>query len=158
VLLNNEMDDFTVRPGEPNFFGLIQGEANVIAPGKRMLSAMTPTLVLDSHGALTHVLGTPGGATIITTISQLISSLVDHGFTLADAVAAPRLHHQHLPDLLQVEPGGLAADVVRELEEMGHRVADRTEMSGDVQAIQVNVDGSLEGVPDPRRGGVAIGV
>jgi gamma-glutamyltranspeptidase/glutathione hydrolase len=158
VLLNNEMDDFTVRPGEPNFFGLVQGAANGIAPGKRMLSAMTPTLALDSKGRLTHVLGTPGGATILTTMSQLISSLVDHRFTLADAVAAPRLHHQHLPDLLQVEPGGLPPDVMRELEAMGHTVAERTEPSGDVQAIQVNADGSLEGVPDPRRGGVALGV
>jgi gamma-glutamyltranspeptidase/glutathione hydrolase len=158
VLLNNEMDDFTVRLGEPNFFGLVQGEANAIGPRKRMLSAMTPTLVCDAKGRLTHVLGTPGGATILTTMSQLISSLVDHGFTLADAVAAPRLHHQHLPDLLQVEPGGLPAEVIRELEGMGHTVTERTEPSGDVQAIQVNGDGSLEGVPDPRRGGVAMGV
>jgi gamma-glutamyltranspeptidase/glutathione hydrolase len=158
VLLNNEMDDFTARRGEPNFFGLVQGDANAIAPGKRMLSAMTPTLMLDTRGRLTHVLGTPGGATIITTTSQLISSIVDHGLTLADAVAAPRLHHQHLPDLLQVEPGGLPANVVAELEEMGHAVAERTEPSGDVQAIEVSSDGSLEGVPDPRRGGVAMGV
>ncbi|MGE0158867.1 MAG: gamma-glutamyltransferase [Gemmatimonadales bacterium] len=158
VLLNNEMDDFTVRPGEPNFFGLVQGEANAIAPGKRMLSAMTPTLVLDEGGRLSHVLGTPGGATIITTISQLVSSIVDHGLSLADAVAAPRVHHQHLPDLLQVEPGGLPASVVRELEAIGHEVRERPELSGDVQAIAVRADGALEGAPDPRRGGVAIGL
>jgi gamma-glutamyltranspeptidase/glutathione hydrolase len=158
VLLNNEMDDFTVRPGQPNFFGLIQGDANAIAPGKRMLSAMTPTLMLDAAGRLTHVLGTPGGATILTTMSQLISSVVDHGLSLTDAVAAPRLHHQHLPDVLQVEPGGLSADIVRELEEIGHAVAERSEPSGDVQAIRASPDGSLEGVPDPRRGGAAIGV
>jgi len=158
VLLNNEMDDFTVRPGEPNFFGLVQGDANAIAPGKRMLSAMTPTLVLDGHGRLTHVLGTPGGATIITTTSQIVSSLLDHGLTLTDAVAAPRLHHQHLPDALQVEPGGLPADVVSELEAMGHTVRERPEWSGDVQAIAVAGDGGLQGVPDPRRGGVAIGL
>jgi gamma-glutamyltranspeptidase/glutathione hydrolase len=158
VLLNNEMDDFTVRPGEPNFFGLVQGEANSIAPGKRMLSAMTPTVVLDGSGRLTHVLGTPGGATIITTMSQLISSIVDHGLTLADAVAAPRVHHQHLPDLLQVEPGGLPLEIAHQLESMGHAVRERSELSGDVQAIQVSADGTLEGVPDPRRGGVAIGL
>ena len=158
VLLNNEMDDFTVRPGEPNFFGLVQGEANQIAPGKRMLSAMTPTILLDERGRLSHVVGTPGGATIITTLSQLISSILDHGLTLADAVAAPRLHHQHLPDLLQVEPGGLPPEIVRQLEAMGHPVRERSELSGDVQAIQVNGDGSLEGVPDPRRGGVAMGL
>jgi gamma-glutamyltranspeptidase/glutathione hydrolase len=103
-------------------------------------------------------LGTPGGATILTTMSQLISSIVDHELTLTDAVAAPRLHHQHLPDVLQVEPGGLPADIVRQLEDMGHTVKERSEPSGDVQAIQVNRDGSLEGVPDPRRGGVAIGL
>ena len=91
-------------------------------------------------------------------MSQLISSIVDHRLTLADAVAAPRLHHQHLPDLLQVEPGGLPPSVVRELEAMGHTVGERSELSGDVQAIQVNGDGTLEGVPDPRRGGVAIGL
>jgi gamma-glutamyltranspeptidase/glutathione hydrolase len=158
VLLNNEMDDFTVRPGEPNFFGLVQGDANAIAPGKRMLSAMTPTLVLDERGRLSHVLGTPGGATIITTTSQIVSNLLDHGLSLADAVAAPRLHHQHLPDTLQVEPGGLPADVVRALDSMGHTVRERPEWSGDVQAIAVAADGSLEGVPDPRRGGVAIGL
>lgn len=158
VLLNNEMDDFTVRPGEPNFFGLVQGDANAIAPGKRMLSAMTPTLMFDGSGRLSHVLGTPGGATIITTISQIVSSLVDHGFTLADAVSAPRLHHQHLPDALQFEPGGLPADVVLELEEMGHALLQRAEMSGDVQAIALRPDGILEGVPDPRRGGVAMGL
>ncbi len=158
VLLNNEMDDFTVRPGEPNFFGLVQGDANAIAPGKRMLSAMTPTLVLDRAGRLSHVLGSPGGATIITTISQIISSIADHGFTLTDAVAGPRLHHQHLPDAIQVEPGGLPADVAAELEALGHVVRERPEMSGDVQAIAVAADGSLEGVPDPRRGGVAMGL
>ncbi len=158
VLLNNEMDDFTTRPGEPNFFGLVQGGANAIAPGKRMLSAMTPTLVLDGTGRLSHVLGTPGGATIITTISQVISSLVDHGLTLADAVAAPRLHHQHLPDVLQVEPGGLSPVTRHEVEAMGHTVRERPELSGDMQAIQVNQDGTLEGVPDPRRGGLAIGL
>jgi gamma-glutamyltranspeptidase/glutathione hydrolase len=158
VLLNNEMDDFTVRPGEPNFFGLVQGDANAIAPGKRMLSAMTPTLLLDARGRLSHVLGTPGGATIITTTSQIVSSLLDHGLTLTDAIAAPRLHHQHLPDTLQVEPGGLPADVVSELEAMGHVVRERSEWSGDVQAIAVAADGALEGVPDPRRGGVAIGL
>jgi gamma-glutamyltranspeptidase/glutathione hydrolase len=158
VLLNNEMDDFTVRPGEPNFFGLVQGEANAIAPGKRMLSAMTPTLVLNERGLLSHVLGTPGGATIITTISQMVSSLLDHGLTLVDAVAAPRLHHQHQPDALQVEPGGLPAGVVSELEAMGHTVRERSEWSGDVQAISIRADGTLEGVPDPRRGGVAAGL
>jgi gamma-glutamyltranspeptidase/glutathione hydrolase len=158
VLLNNEMDDFTTRPGEANAFGLVQGEANRIAPGKRMLSAMTPTLVLDARWRLALVVGTPGGATIMTTTFQVVSNLVDHGMTLADAVAAPRVHHQHLPDRLEVEPAGLPADVVEELRAMGHVVAERTELAGDVQAVRVWPDGTLEGVADPRRGGAALGL
>lgn len=158
VLLNNEMDDFTTRPGEPNAFGLVQGEANRIAPGKRMLSAMTPALVLDPSGRLAFVLGTPGGATIPTTTFQVVSNLVDHGMPLADAVAAPRVHHQHLPDRLEVEPGGLPEPVVEELRAMGHTVTERVELSGDVQAVGVRPDGRLEGVADPRRGGAALGL
>jgi gamma-glutamyltranspeptidase/glutathione hydrolase len=158
VLLNNEMDDFTARPGEPNFFGLVQGEANQVAPGKRMLSAMTPTLVLDPAGRLSLVVGTPGGATIMTTIFQVISNLLDYGMTLADAVAAPRVHHQHLPDRIQAEPGGLPPEVVAELRSMGHAVVEGPEHTGDVQAIEVGDDGTLRGVADPRRGGVALGL
>ena len=100
IVLNNDMDDFTSRPGAANQFGLVQGEANAIAPGKRMLSAMTPTLVLDPEGRLFLVLGTPGGSTIITTVFQVLSNLLDHGMGLAPAVLAPRVHHQHLPDAL----------------------------------------------------------
>jgi len=158
VLLNNEMDDFTAKPGAPNFFGLVQGEANAIAPGKRMLSAMTPTMVLAPDGRLSLVVGTPGGATIITTVFQVISNVLDHGMTLADAVAAPRVHHQHLPDRIQVEPGGLPSAVMEQLRAMGHTVAERSELSGDVEAVGVRADGTLEGVADPRRGGVALGL
>jgi gamma-glutamyltranspeptidase/glutathione hydrolase len=156
VLLNNEMDDFTVKPGAPNHFGLVQGEANAIEPGKRMLSAMTPTIVLAPDGALRLVVGAPGGATIITTVFQVISNILDHGMELADAVAAPRVHHQHLPDRIDVEPGGLPEPVVRELEERGHAVAERPEPWGDVQAVTVGGEGQREGVADPRRGGVAV--
>jgi gamma-glutamyltranspeptidase/glutathione hydrolase len=158
VLLNNEMDDFTTKPGAPNFFGLVQGEANAIAPGKRMLSAMTPTFVLDPRGRLSLVIGTPGGATIMTTIFQVISNVVDHGMSLSDAVAAPRLHHQHLPDRIDVEPGGLPPQVLQDLQALGHAVAERSEMSGDVQAVRMHDDGRLEGAADPRRGGVALGL
>jgi gamma-glutamyltranspeptidase/glutathione hydrolase len=160
VLLNNEMDDFTTRPGEPNHFGLVQGVANAIAPGKRMLSAMTPTMVLDPGpgGHLHLVLGTPGGSTITTTVFQVISNVIDHGMSLMDAVAAPRVHHQHLPDRIQLEPGALPDDVVAELRAMGHDVEEPTEMWGDVQAVRVRPDDTLEGVADPRRGGVAEGL
>ncbi len=159
VLLNNEMDDFTTRPGEPNHFGLVQGEVNTVAPGKRMLSAMTPTIVLDRAGdRLSMVLGTPGGATITTTVFQVLSNVLNHGMTLTDAVAAPRVHHQHRPDLIHVEPGGLPPEVMSTLRRWGHDVVERDEFSGDVQAVGVHTDGTLEGVADPRRGGMALGV
>ncbi len=158
VLLNNEMDDFTLQPGTANHFGLVQGAANSIAPGKRMLSAMTPTIVLGAEGGLRLVVGAPGGATIITSVFQVISNLLDHGMSLADAVAAPRVHHQHLPDRIDVEPGGLPEEVRAALEERGHTVAERPEPWGDVQAVWVGPDGLLEGAADPRRGGVARGL
>jgi len=158
VILNNEMDDFTARPGTPNHFGLVQGEANAIAPRKRMLSAMTPTLVLDSRDRLSLVIGAPGGATIMTTVFQVVSSMIDHGMTLADAVAAPRVHHQHLPDVIEVEPGGLPTEVAEALRALGHSVQERTQPWGDVQAVAVGPDGTLQGVSDPRRGGTALGL
>lgn len=158
VLLNNEMDDLTTRPGRPNFFGLVQGEANAVEPGKRPLSAMTPTLVLGPGGRLELVVGTPGGSTIITTVFQIISNLLDHGMELADAVAAPRVHHQHLPDEIRYEPGGLHEATVEGLRARGHRVLEWDEPRGDVQAVRVRRDGRLEAVADPRLGGSAAGV
>ncbi len=155
VLLNNEMDDFTARPGVPNFFGLIQGEANAIGPGKRMLSAMTPTLVTGPTGDLRFVVGSPGGATIITTVFQLLSNLLDFGWSLPDAVGAPRVHHQHRPDHITVEPGALPQAVSEALEERGHEVVVGPEPWGDVEAVAVGSDGVMEVVADPRRGGVA---
>lgn len=158
VLLNNEMDDFTARPGTPNFFGLVQGEANTIQPGKRMLSTMTPTMVLDGRGALKMVVGAPGGATIITTVFQVVSNVLDHGMTLAQAVMAPRVHHQHLPDRIRHEPRGLPGDVVEGLVGLGHEVIEHHEEAGDAQAVLITEDGTLHGVADPRRGGVAAGL
>lgn len=158
VLLNNEMDDFTAKTGEPNHFGLIQGAGNRIAPRKRMLSAMTPTLVLDSEEKLSLVVGAPGGSTIMTTIFQVISNVVDHGMTLAEAVAAPRVHHQHLPDRIEIEPGALPSPVVGKLRALGHEVSEGAEFWGDVQAVRVMEDGSLQGAADPRRGGIALGI
>ena len=108
-LLNNEMDDFAAAPGKPNMYGLVQGEANAIEPGKRMLSSMTPSIVLDPAGELDMVVGTPGGPTIITTVYHVMSNVIDQGMTLEEAVGAPRVHHQALPDRLFFEPSGLHA-------------------------------------------------
>ncbi len=154
-LLNDEMDDFTVAPGRPNLYGLVQGEANAIAPGKRMLSAMTPTIVLDPEGRLEMVLGTPGGPTIITQVYHVLSNVLDHGMSLADAVSAPRMHHQALPDRIQVERDGFPAEVLAALRAMGHEVRERNTM-GDVEAIRRTPAG-WEGVSDPRRGGGGAG-
>jgi gamma-glutamyltranspeptidase / glutathione hydrolase len=154
-LLNNEMDDFTSAPGKPNMFGLIQGEANAIMPGKRMLSAMTPSIVLDTAGALYMVLGTPGGPTIITTVSQVLLNVIDQRMSLADAVAAPRFHHQALPDIIRSERGGLSEQTIQALMQIGHAV-DRRGGSGTVAAIQKTAGGWV-GVIDPRSAGGALG-
>lgn len=161
--LNNEMDDFAALPGTPNMFGLVQGEANAIEPGKRMLSAMTPTIVTRPDGSLFCVLGTPGGATIITNVFQNLVNLIDYEMTLVEAVRVPRIHHQHLPDVIQYERNSLSAETVAALEAMGHTVRERYDREslyphiGDIQAILVREDGVLEGVSDPRRGGAAVG-
>ena len=156
-VLNNEMDDFTSKPGVPNQYGLVQGANNAVGPGKRMLSAMTPTVVLRPDGELFFVTGSPGGATIITTVFQTISNVVDYGMNVVQAVNAPRVHHQHLPDQIRFEQGGLPAETVADLEARGHTVSERGGVSGDVQAIMVMPDGTLEAAADPRRGGAAAG-
>ena len=155
-VLNNEMDDFAAKPGTPNQFGLVQGENNAVEPGKRMLSAMTPSIVLTPRGELLMVTGTPGGSTIITTVFQTISNVIDYGMNVAQAVNAPRVHHQHLPDQIYYEADGLPAETVSALEALGHTMVERSGVSGDVQAILV-VDGVLTAWSDPRRGGRAMG-
>jgi gamma-glutamyltranspeptidase / glutathione hydrolase len=135
---------------------LVQGEANAIAPGKRMLSAMTPTIVLDPSGRVKLVTGTPGGATIITTVAQLISNVLDFGMDAAHATLAPRIHHQHLPDILRYERSGLRHDVESALTSRGHQLESRAGYSGDAQTILVLPGGILSGVADPRRGGAAL--
>ncbi len=155
-VLNNEMDDFAAKPGTPNQFGLVQGENNAVGPGKRMLSAMTPTIVVGPDGGLRMVTGTPGGSTIITTVFQTISNVLDYGMNVVEAVEAPRIHHQHLPDQIYFEAGGLELSTVEALEALGHRVIERGDISGDVQAILVG-HGMITGWSDPRRGGVALG-
>jgi gamma-glutamyltranspeptidase/glutathione hydrolase len=162
--LNNEMDDFSAQPGTPNMFGLVQGEANAIASGKRMLSAMTPSMLLRPDGSLLLVIGSPGGATIITNVFQNISNVVDYGMNLVETVHAPRLHHQHLPDRIDYEPGSLDQSTIIALEAMGHTLRERSDPNslypyiGDIQAIMVLPDGTFLGVSDPRRGGAAVGI
>ena len=147
-LLNNEMDDFSAAPGTPNSYGLIGGEANAIAPGKRMLSSMTPTII-TRDGKLLMVVGTPGGSTIITSVFQVVLDVLDHDMTMQEAVATPRFHHQWLPDSIQVEAGAIATDDSLALTRMGHAFKIRAPI-GRVDAILVLPDGRLEGGADPR--------
>jgi gamma-glutamyltranspeptidase / glutathione hydrolase len=155
-LLNDEMDDFASAPGKPNQYGLVQGDVNAIAPSKRMLSAMTPTIVLDPAGRLFMVVGTPGGPTIITTVAQVISNVIDQRMSLADAVAAPRIHHQHLPDVIRYERGGLNGRTVRRLQALGYTVREQQGYSGEVAAI-IRGEHGWVGVADPRMEGAAVG-
>lgn len=152
-LLNNEMDDFAVKPGAPNYYGLIQGEINAIAPGKRPLSSMTPTMVLRD-GRLAMVLGSPGGPRIITTVLQVFLNVADFGMDLWSAVARPRFHHQWKPDRIVVEPG-FSPDTLALLRARGHRIEEARSI-GEVAAIRAE-DGWLVGVADPRAEGKAAG-
>jgi gamma-glutamyltranspeptidase/glutathione hydrolase len=155
-LLNNEMDDFSAKPGSPNMFGLIGGEANAVGPGKRMLSSMTPTLLVKD-GKTRLVLGSPGGSRIITTVLQVVLNVVDFKMTVQEAVDAPRFHHQWLPDAIRLERQGFAADVVTALEAMGHAVAVGEDM-GDVHAIMIDPASGLRlGASDPRLDGRTVG-
>ena len=155
VLLNNEMDDFAIAPGQPNLFGLVQGEANAVRPGVRPLSSMTPLLALES-GKLRFVLGSPGGSTIPGTVLQVFLKAGLLGHSLAEAVAAPRWHHQHLPDLLYHERAAREEELSRRLAAMGHILAARGPI-GMVHAIELASDGTLVGVADPRGTGGARG-
>ncbi len=147
-LLNNEMDDFSSKPGTPNFYGLIGAEANAIEAGKRMLSSMTPTIVTKDKN-LFMVLGTPGGSTIITSVFQTILNVVEYDMGMAEAVAKPRFHHQWLPDQIYYEEGALGEVTIKGLEKLGHQTKLR-ESIGRVDAILVRADGTLEGGADPR--------
>jgi gamma-glutamyltranspeptidase/glutathione hydrolase len=147
--LNNEMDDFSSQPGQPNMFGLVQGEANAIAPGKRMLSAMSPTIVVDPHGKLFMVLGARGGPRIITSTAQVILNVIANGMTLSDAMSAPRIHHQALPDDIRIDAKGFSDGVVSQLKTMGYEIVPQGYIGGSVVAIRV-VPGGLEGMDDPR--------
>ncbi len=151
VLLNNEMDDFTSKVGSPNMFGLVQGPQNAIAPGKRMLSSMTPT-ILVKDGKLRAVLGSPGGPTITTTVAQLVMQLIDHGRTLQQAVEATRVHHQWLPDQILAE-GTLSPTISSELQALGHKVVTWDGI-GHANCIEVDPKTSrLIAVADVKRDG-----
>jgi gamma-glutamyltranspeptidase/glutathione hydrolase len=149
--MNDEMDDFAVAPGKPNMFGLVQYEQNAIAPGKRMLSAMSPTIVLDPRGDLLLVVGAAGGPRIITATSQVILNVIDHRMSLSDAMRAPRLHHQALPDTLVVETNGLTGSTANSLRAMGHGIRFIGGIAN-VNAV-MRVKGGWEGVTEPRSGG-----
>lgn len=157
-LLNNEMDDFTVREGVANQYELVQSDKNLVGPGRRPLSSMSPTIVVDSAGALLMVLGSPGGGKIITAVSQVIVDVIDHGMDVRTAVDAPRVHHQLLPDEILFETYGFDGLVVGQLAEMGHEISPNAGYFGSVQLIIRWPDGTLRGAHDPRReGGRALG-
>ncbi len=153
--MNNEMDDFAARPGTANMYGLIQGEANSVAPFKRPLSAMTPTLVLKDQKLILAV-GSPGGPTIINTVLQVILNVFDYHMNIQQAVNAPRLHHQWMPDAINFEPFGISEDVRRALENKGHHFAARAGYMGDAEAVMIDLDTGLRwGASDPRNADAA---
>jgi gamma-glutamyltranspeptidase/glutathione hydrolase len=156
-LLNNEMDDFAPEPGKPNAYGLIQGEANAVAARKRPLSSMTPTVVLKD-GKLWFAVGSPGGPTIINTVTQVIINIVDHGMNIQQAIDWPRVHHQWMPDAIAYEPFGLAPDVMSRLKSMGHKFTDTPRYMGDAEGIMIeDRTGVRLGASDPRPDGRSVG-
>ena len=156
-LLNNEMDDFAVKQGVPNMYGLIQGPANAVGASKRPLSAMTPTIVLKD-GKLFLVLGSPGGPTIITTVANVLMGVVDYGMNIQEAVNAPRFHNQWLPDEIMMEHYGISTDTARILEHMGHKIKSDRQFWGDAECIAIDPkSGERLGASDGRNNGKAVG-
>ena len=155
--LNNEMDDFTSKPGVPNGFGLVQGSANAVAGGKRPLSSMSPTILLKD-GKPYMITGSPGGSTIITTVVQSIVNVVDFGMNVQQAVDAPRFHHQWLPDLVTVEPGYLTTATQSALEKMGYSFRTGSPWGADATILVDGATGAVQGANDRRRpAGLAAG-
>ena len=155
--LNNQMDDFSIKPGEPNTYGLVGSEKNAIAPNKRMLSSMSPTIV-EENGKLRMVIGTPGGSTIITSVLQCMLNVFEYGMTMQESVSQPRFHHQWLPDDVMFEPKGFDPAVIAKLKTKGYVPKEENfVIIGRVDAILVEKDGTLEGGADPRGDDVAEG-
>ncbi|MBC3787120.1 gamma-glutamyltransferase [Spirosoma utsteinense] len=154
--MNNEMDDFSVKPGVPNMFGLIGNQANAIAPQKRMLSSMTPT-ILEKDGKLFMVVGTPGGSTIITSVYQTILNVIEHGMSMQQAVNALKFHHQWLPDKTIFENGAFSDATVQNLQNRGYMLEKLTNTLGRMDCVLIRPDGSYEGASDPRADNTARG-
>ena len=148
--LNNEMDDFSSKPGFPNMFGLIGGKANAIAPEKRMLSAMTPTIV-EKNGKLSMIVGTPGGSTIITSVLQTILNVYEFGMSIQEAVRAPRFHHQWLPDIVVLEPKQFDSLLIQKLQTKGYDIKEEySRIIGRVDAIHLSEENVISMGADPR--------
>jgi len=158
LIMNDEMDDFAAKPGTANLYGLIQGERNAVAPHKRPLSAMTPTFVLRKDGTLWFTVGSPGGPTIINTVLDVITNVIDYGMNIQQAIDAPRIHHQWLPDELVFEPYGLSGDTQAALTARGHKLA-KPRYLGDAEGIMIEEKTGMRlGATDPRRSdGLAVG-
>jgi gamma-glutamyltranspeptidase/glutathione hydrolase len=160
ILLNDEMDDFTAKPGTPNLWGVIQSERNSIMPGKRPLSSMTPTIVLRKDGTLWFAVGARGGARIINAVLQVVINVVDHGMNIQQAIDAPRIHHQWFPDRVRFEPYGLSADTLRALESRGHKLEEAISPRNIASAEGVMLEEVTNvrlGASDPRNDGVPLG-
>ncbi|MBC8156487.1 MAG: gamma-glutamyltransferase, partial [Bacteroidetes bacterium] len=154
--MNNEMDDFSIKPGVPNMFGLVGNTANAIAPGKRMLSSMTPT-ILEKDGKLFMVVGTPGGSTIITSVFQTIVNVIEHGMTMQQSVNALKFHHQWLPDKTIFEKDAFSDATVEKLQSRGYLLERLTNTLGRMDCVLVRPDGTYEGASDPRADNTSLG-
>lgn len=154
--MNNEMDDFSIKAGVPNMFGLIGNAANEIQPEKRMLSSMTPTIV-EKDGKFLMAVGTPGGSTIITSVFQTILNVTEHGMTMQQAVNALKFHHQWLPDRTVYEPNAFSEKTVNALKSRAYIIDAQKGTLGRMDCIMLRPDGTLEGASDPRADNTSVG-
>jgi gamma-glutamyltranspeptidase/glutathione hydrolase len=157
VLMNDEMDDFAARPGRANLFGLVQGERNKVEGGKRPLSSMTPTIVLRKDGSLWFALGARGGPRIISAVMQSVINVIDHEMDIQEAIDAPRIHHQWLPDQINYEPYGMSPDTMNVLSGYGHKFADGAGYIASATGIMIDEKGVRLGAIDSRSDGLAVG-